>query len=41
MNWYIFGLAIGFGIFIYIVQKFILEPMFNWLKVKYPENKWI
>lgn len=30
--WYIFGLAVGIGLFIYILQKFILEPLFNWLR---------
>jgi hypothetical protein len=38
MNWFIFGIAVGMGIAIYIIQKFILEPFFIWLKQKYPNK---
>ena len=31
-NWYIFGLALGIGVLLYVVQKFIMEPLFNLLK---------
>lgn len=34
--WYIFGLAIGIGTTIFVAQKCILEPLFRFLKVKYP-----
>lgn len=40
-NWYNFGLALGLGVFIYIEQKFIVEPIFYWLKNKYPKKEWI
>lgn len=40
-NWYVFGLALGIGVLLYVVQKFILEPFFNWLKEKYPEKGWL
>lgn len=40
-NWYIFGLALGIGVVLYVVQKFMLEPLFNWLKEKYPEKSWL
>lgn len=40
-NWYIFGLALGIGIVIYVNQKFIMEPFFAWLKMKYVDKQWI
>lgn len=40
-NWFIFGLAIGIGILLYIVQKFILEKLFNYLREKYPDKNWL
>jgi hypothetical protein len=29
---FIFGIAVLFGFFIYVAQKFILEPFFMWLR---------
>jgi phage shock protein PspC (stress-responsive transcriptional regulator) len=35
------GLGCAFGLFMYIVQKFMLEPMFRALREKYPEKQWL
>lgn len=35
------GMGCAFGIFMYIVQKALLENLFNWLREKYPEKQWL
>jgi hypothetical protein len=35
------GLALAFGTFMYVEQKFVLEPFFRYLKNKHPEKKWL
>lgn len=35
------GLGCAFGVFMYIVQKFMLEPLFRTLREKYPEKQWL
>jgi len=35
------GMGIGYGIFMYIVQKVLLENLFNSLREKYPEKQWL
>ncbi len=41
LNGFVLGTALGFGIFIFILQKAVLEPGSLWLRKKYPENKWL
>ena len=41
LNLYILGLALGISFVIYVVQKLLLENFFNWLKNRFPENKWL
>lgn len=41
LNWFVLGISLLFGFFIYSVQKFILEPVSVWLKEKYPDKKWL
>lgn len=35
------GMAIAFGLFMYVLQKFVLEGLFNHLREKYPEKHWL
>ena len=35
LNWFVFGMSLGIGVFIYVGQKFAMEPFFNWLAKKY------
>lgn len=41
MNYFVLGLSLGFGFFIYLNQKFIMEPLFRFLREKYPSKTWI
>lgn len=41
LNGFILGISLLFGIFIYVVQKYILQPGSSWLKSKYPSKKWL
>jgi hypothetical protein len=40
-NGMMLGLALIFGTFMYIEQKFMLEPLFRYLKTKHPDKKWL
>lgn len=35
------GMGCAYGIFMYIMQKGILENVFNWLREKYPDKNWL
>jgi magnesium-transporting ATPase (P-type) len=35
------GMGCAFGIFMFIIQKLILENLFNYLREKYPEKGWL
>lgn len=35
------GLGLIFGSFMYVEQKFMLEPLFRYLKTKHPDKKWL
>lgn len=41
INGFVLGMALGFGLFIFILQKAILEPFSLWLRMKYPEKTWL
>lgn len=41
LRWTIFGVSWAFGIVIYINQRAILVPLFDWLAKKYPNVKWL
>lgn len=35
------GLGLAFGLYIYVLQKFVLEPLFNWLRIRHPKVGWL
>lgn len=41
LNIFVLGMALLFGIFMYLAQKFMLEPLSTWLKDKNPDKKWL
>lgn len=43
MRWQglICGMGCAYGIFMYVVQKFLLEPLFRSLREKYPDKQWL
>lgn len=41
INGFVLGIALGFGLFIFILQKAVLEPLSLWIRKKYPELKWL
>lgn len=38
---FILGMGMGFGLVIFILQLYVWQPLFRWLRRKYPEKKWI
>lgn len=38
---FIYVAGLGFSIFMYVNQKFILEPLSDWLIRKYPKATWL
>ena len=41
LNGFIVGIAIAFGLTIFLLQKLLWEPLSIWLREKYPEKKWL
>jgi len=41
LNGYILGLSWTFGIFIFLLNKLVMEPFSLWIRTKYPEKTWL
>lgn len=43
MGWnvMVLGLGLAFGVFMYALQKFLMEPLFNWLRRRHPKISWL
>lgn len=38
---FILGVGLGLGVVIFVIQKFVWEPLAIWVREKYPEKKWL
>jgi hypothetical protein len=41
LNGFVLGMAWAFGIFIIVLNKFVMEPFALWIRNKYPQKKWL
>jgi cation-transporting ATPase 13A3/4/5 len=41
VNGFVLGIALAFGLFIFVLEKVVMEPLSLWLRKKYPHIKWL
>lgn len=41
INGFVLGIALAFGVFIFILQKAVMEPLSLWIRKRNPEIKWL